>query len=335
MKKKIVFGIILSIVFTYLAFMKVDLKNFLSVLRNVKYQYTIPVIFLNLAGFVLRAYRWKYILEPVKVIKTRRLFSSVMISFMANNILPIRLGEFVRAYSIGKMENISKSSAFATIVIERILDVFFMLFLFMILLFLFPFALYFPENLIKNSYYFLFFSIVFLLFLLFIMWKREFVLDLIEKILKSFPQKVSDRIQNIVDSFIKGLDFFRNTRNFVPIVILTIIMWIIYMSGYYFGFFAFKFFTNDFYKFLLAGVVLLVVGSIGLMIPSAPGAIGTYHSFCILGLLITGLNDIDQTAAFAVYIHGANYISVILVGLFYFFKENMHFSDLKLSNEKS
>jgi len=335
MKKKILLGIILSIVFTYVAFMKVDLMNFLGVLRNVKYEYTIPVILFNLAGFYIRSVRWKYILEPVKSIKTKRLFSSVMISFMANNILPIRLGEFVRAYSIGKMENISKSSAFATVVIERILDVFFILFLFLILLFLSPIALHVPEGLVRNSYYVLIFSVIFLLFLLFIMWKREFVLSLIEKILKSFPKSVSERIQNIIDSFIKGLDFFRNTRNFIPIVLLTIIMWIIYMSGYYFGFLAFGFYSNDHYKFLLAGVVLLVLGCIGVMIPSAPGAIGTYHSFCILGLLITGLTDINQTAAYAVYIHGVNYIGVVLVGFIYFFKENMSLSDLKLSNEKS
>lgn len=335
MKKKIIFGIILSIVFTYLAFMKVDLKNFLSVLKNVKYQYTIPVVLLNLAGFVLRSVRWKYILEPVKLIKTKRLFSSVMISYMANNILPVRLGEFIRAYSIGKMENISKSSAFATVVIERIVDVFFMSFLFLILLFLFPFTLSFPEDLIKNSYYFLIFSVFFLMFLLFIVWKKEFVLSSVGKILKSFPKSVSDRIQNIIDSFIKGLDFFHNTRNFIPIIILTIVMWIIYMSSYYFGFLAFKFYEGDFYKFLLSGVVLLVLGSIGVMIPSAPGAIGTFHYFCILGLFITGLTDINQTAAYAVYIHSVNYIGIVSVGFIYFFKENMHFSDMKLSNEKS
>lgn len=167
------------------------------------------------------------------------------------------------------------------------------------------------------------------------MWKREFVLSSMEKILKLFPKSVSEKIQNVIDSFIKGLDFFRNTQNFIPIVIITIIMWIVYMSSYYFGFLAFEFYKDDFYKFLLAGVVLLVLGSAGVMIPSAPGAIGTYHSFCILGLLITGLTDINQTAAYALYIHIVNYIGVVLVGLIYFFKENMHISDLKISNEKS
>lgn len=334
MKKRYIIGIILSIIFTYLAFRNVDLVIFFRVFKSIKYGYAVPIVFCTMGGFVFRAIRWKYFIKPVKVITISRLFSSVMIGFMANNILPVRLGEIVRAYSIGKMENISKSSAFATVVIERVLDVFFMLFLFLLLLFLFP-LVNFPEELVKGTYYILILFLFVLIFLLFIMRKRDFVLNLIEKILSSFPEKISKSIQRVVDSFIKGLDFFHNTHHFIPIIFLTVLMWLLYMGSYYFAFMAFDFFNGSYHEFLLKGVVLLVLGSIGLMIPSAPGAIGTFHYFCILGLLIAGLNDKNQNASYAVFIHGINYISITSVGFIFFLKENMRLSEMGLKDEKS
>jgi len=331
MKKRYIIGIILSIVFTYLAFRNVDLVIFFRVFKSIKYGYAVPIVFCTMGGFVFRAIRWKYLIKPVKVINISKLFSSVMIGFMANNILPVRLGEIVRAYSIGKMENISKSSAFATIVIERVMDVFFMLFLFLLLLF----GVTFPEELVKSTYYILIFIFFVFIFLLFIMRKRDFVLNLIKKILSSFPEKISKRIQRVVDSFIKGLDFFHNTHHFIPIIFITVLMWFLYMGSYYFAFMAFDFFNESYHEFLLAGVVLLVLSSIGLMIPSAPGAIGTFHYFCILGLIIASLNDNNQAAAYAVFIHGINYISVTFVGLIFFLRENMRLSEMSLKDEKS
>ena len=334
MKKRYILGVILSIVFSYIAFKNVDFSEFYDILKNIKYLYILPISLGILGGFMLRALRWKYLIKPIKLIRFSRLFSSTMIGFMANNILPVRLGEIVRAYAIGKMENISRSSSFATVIIERVLDIFFMIMLFLILLFLFPLAVSFPEDVIKSGYYIFTFAIIFLIFLLFIVWKREFILNLVEKILKSFPEKISSKVHGIVDSFIKGLDFFRNTHNFIPILFISIIMWIVYLSSVYFAFLAFDFFIGSYFTFFLAGIVLLVLGSIGLMIPSAPGAIGTYHTFCILGLLILGIKR-NEAAAFAVFYHGVTYISVTLVGVIYFLRENMHLSEMSLEDEKS
>jgi len=335
MKKRYLVGILLSIIFSYIAFRNVNFSEFFEILKNTKYEYVIPITLCTLGGFVLRAFRWRYLIEPIKVIKFSRLFSSTMIGFMANNILPVRLGEIVRAFTIGKMENISKSSAFATVVIERVLDIFFVLILFLILLFLSPLALSFPEKLIERGYYIFIFAIFFLIFLLLMMKKKEFILNFIEKILISFPEKISKRIHRIVDSFIKGLEFFRNTHHFIPILFISIAMWLLYLGSYYFAFFAFDLFSGNYYMSFLAGVLLLVLGSIGLMIPSAPGAIGTFHTFCIWGLLIVGGADNNQAAAYAVFVHGVSYIAVTSVGFIYFLKEHIRLSEMDLEDEVS
>jgi len=233
------------------------------------------------------------------------------------------------------MENISKSSSFATVVVERVLDVFFILFLFLLLIFLFPFALSFPEDLVSKTYYFLIFSLIGLFVLIFMVWKKEVVLDIVEKVLRRFPDKIADKVHKVVNSFIKGLEFFRNTQHFVPILIITILMWSLYIGSYYFAFMAFGFFDNNLQTFMLAGLVILVMGSVGVMIPSAPGAIGTFHYFCGLGLLLVGITDKNQQMAYAFFVHGVNYIGITALGLWFFVKENLRFSEIKYEDNDS
>ena len=86
--------------------------------------------------------------------------------------------------------------------------------------------------------------------------------------------------------------------------------------------------------FLLAGVVILVMGSIGVMIPSAPGAIGPFHYFCGVGLLLLGITDKTQQMAYATFVHTLSYIAITVVGLIFFIKENLHFSEMKLENDQ-
>lgn len=122
MKWKLWLGIGISVLFLFLAFRKVNLHELKKALESANYIYLIPAILLTILSLWIRAFRWQYILQPVREIRVSSLFSATMIGFMANNLLPVRLGEFVRAYTIGEKERISKSSSLATIVVERIFD---------------------------------------------------------------------------------------------------------------------------------------------------------------------------------------------------------------------
>src|SRR5262249_26152989 len=72
--------------------------------------------------FWLTAVRWRILLGSTKRIGLHRLFGVTLIGFMANNVFPARIGEFVRAYALGRSESLAAPLAFATIVIERIFD---------------------------------------------------------------------------------------------------------------------------------------------------------------------------------------------------------------------
>ena len=119
MKLKVAIGLIISVVFIYLTFHTVDLKQIFHIIANANYLWLIPAIALMLISHYLRALRWQLMIEPIKNVKITPLFSALMIGYAANNVFPFRAGEFFRAYAIGKSEKISTSSAFATVFVER------------------------------------------------------------------------------------------------------------------------------------------------------------------------------------------------------------------------
>ena len=108
-------GLGLSVLLVALFFATVDVGHMLDALSSANYLYVAPAIGLYLIGVVFRTMRWQALLRHIKTISNRRLFPVVVIGYMANNLLPMRLGEVVRSYYLGEREQVSKSSALATI----------------------------------------------------------------------------------------------------------------------------------------------------------------------------------------------------------------------------
>jgi uncharacterized protein (TIRG00374 family) len=73
-------------------------------------------------GFVIRAERWKYLLEPIGHARFRTVLRTTVIGFGASAVLPARAGEVIRPYLLARAEGLSATAAFATIIVERILD---------------------------------------------------------------------------------------------------------------------------------------------------------------------------------------------------------------------
>lgn len=86
------------------------------------YLYMAPAVGVLFLALWLRCYRWSLLMRPVAVIAPRRLFSYAIIGYMANNLIPARAGEIVRAYVLGDREHVSKVGTLGTIAVERLFD---------------------------------------------------------------------------------------------------------------------------------------------------------------------------------------------------------------------
>ncbi len=314
MKKKFVIGILISLVFLYLAFRKVDAVELWAALKAANYWYILPNVVLVIGSMWMRAYRWKFMVNPIKKVGIGSLFPSVMIGFMANNVLPARLGEFVRAYSLGNKEKISRSATFATIMIERIFDGFALLLILWVSLLMYPDL---PGWVRKASNLFLLINIATLAFLVFIEIRRELALRFFNLVFRLLPTGLSSRAEEILEKFVSGLKVFRNVPSLLWILAWSIFLWVVVGISNYFIFLAFDQHPAVFASFILLGIVSLAV-----MLPSSPGFIGTFHAACVASFLVLNLNQ-AVSRPFSIVLHASQYIPITLLGLYYLRKEHL------------
>ena len=135
---KIIFGLLISFGFLFLAFRQLDFQQMKQAFSLANYWLLIPSLVIIFSSHWLRSLRWQFLLNPVKKIPVGNLFSALLIGYAANTILPAHLGEILRAYVIGRKREISVSSALATIVVERIIDVLSIVLIMAITLIIYP-----------------------------------------------------------------------------------------------------------------------------------------------------------------------------------------------------
>ena len=115
-------GIVVTLGFLFLFLWKVDFGETGKELQGANYFYFIPAVVCYFLSLAVRSLRWRFLLLHLKPVSISRLYPVVAIGYMANNMLPARLGELVRAHFLGEKEHISKASVFSTIGVERVLD---------------------------------------------------------------------------------------------------------------------------------------------------------------------------------------------------------------------
>jgi hypothetical protein len=322
-------GFLLAAVFLYLAFRGVNFGDLWDSLQRVNYLWVALLIPIIIISHWLRAVRWAYLLSPVKdTLSHRKLFSAVMIGFMVNNVLP-RVGEVVRAFAIGRSEGISKSSAFGTVVVERIIDMLTFLFILSAVLFLSPHSLDpFVDNVDAVRPFFLVGSLAFLAIFVVLFFKGESLFRLLNVLRTVVPKRYEERYQRLVESFLSGFSVTRRHDKFAMILLLSFLMYFFYALGLYIPFFAFDALAGHNLDFG-ASVILLTISTIAFALP-APGALGTYHSFLTVGLVrLYGVDEITALS-FSIITHEAGYILTSVVGLFFFLKDHLKVSEVAL-----
>jgi uncharacterized protein (TIRG00374 family) len=100
----------------------VDLEAAWEVLREASPAWVVASIACIAVDVALRALRWRGILAPVARLPLPPVAASLLVGYLANNVLPARLGELVRSHHLGDRTGISRASVLGTVVVERIVD---------------------------------------------------------------------------------------------------------------------------------------------------------------------------------------------------------------------
>ncbi len=215
-------GLVLSGALVALLLVRTDFAKLAEAFRRANYLFCIPMVAVVLLGMFVRAYRWRFIMAPLHRAAMRNLFSATMIGFMANYVLPARMGELIRAYLIGQKEAVSKSGAFGTIVVERLFDTFTVLIILMGVLFMIsrpdsPLDAAYAGALQAAGLLLCLAFVVVLGFLTLLRIKTDRTVDAARWCLQPLPRQAREKILGVLDAFASGLGAVRPGAHLVSL----------------------------------------------------------------------------------------------------------------------
>lgn len=317
MFKKIRFwiGLAVTLGFLYLFLRKVNFSEIGDALRMANYIYILPALAAYFIGVWFRAVRWRYLLKPIHSTSSAKLFPVVVIGYMANNILPFRTGELVRAYIMGEKERLSKMSILGSIVVERIFDGLALLF-FVAIVMLLPF-IQLPDWLTHVARIM---SIVFvgaLAFFLLIALSERWTARTVRLLLRFLPGTAAQRAGDQVRLFIEGTRVLHSPVNLAAVFVLSILIWVAEASMYFIMTYSFNL-HQPFYVILMS----TAAANLFLTLPSSPGGIGPFEWATGETLKLFGTGAALATS-YAVALHAVLLIPVSLLGFVFLWLANM------------
>ncbi len=299
-KPQSIIGIVISLLGIWWAFKDFEFNEFVNNIKDVHYEYILLACILIIFSVILRAIRWKLLFRKSDNVEVYPLFKYELIGYFGNNVLPLRLGEVLRAYILGQRYKLSKSYVLGTIIVERLLDTLSLMALSILLLFIYPME----DSLKELVYYGLGFGLV-IIVLLIAMNKLNLF-------------KSENRIVKLISNFIDGFKNIEPSK--IPqLFLLGCATWMIYWFDVHLIQYAFDFGMSP-----AQSLLVLVVTSLFMSIPSAPGMIGTFHAGVKLVMVDIFMFSIADADAFAIVVHAYGFIAYTLLGAIYFMRSQFH-----------
>ncbi|MCX5841735.1 MAG: lysylphosphatidylglycerol synthase transmembrane domain-containing protein [Deltaproteobacteria bacterium] len=308
-------GLLVSAFFIWLALRKVETAGVWQSIQSAKLPDLLLVTLIYYLQYLIRIWRWRILLEPLKETSFSNRFHATFIGFGANCVLPAHLGELVRANYLGRAERFSAGSIMGTIVVERVFDSLVLLLILIIGLAVTPFfgSGNFLFQFLRNAAILSGFILVFIIALVFFKSKTNAVITVLEKALFFLPVLWRKRMAETGRNFIKGLVPLKNVFRWAQAVFYSLLLWFsgliqVALIGHALGLgLPFS-----------AGFMIMALSALSVLVPSAPGYIGTFHYVVKFGFILYGIPEAKALSA-ATLLHATTYFPTLLLGLISFF----------------
>ena len=318
-KKRLLAGILLGGILLYFSLKDLDFHAIAEGVQHIRYVYVAGALFILFIMQILRSYRWGVLLSPIEQVDQISLFSITSVGFMLIVAIPARIGEFARPYLITRKSTIKMSSALGSIVLERVFD-------FLAIILLLPLVMFFtplPPWLVKSGILLLLTVAVTLCLFILLVVKKMPSMDLVHALLKRLPDRLSMRLEGAVTHFIEGFRAIERPRLFAYIFFLSLLIWLADVLSIYAMFFALGFNLS-----FMAALTVMIILIFGLIVPTAPGFVGNWHYFTMIGLLIFGISKTDAMT-FAIVHHALCITLTVTLGLIFLPSNTLNISKLK------
>lgn len=305
-------GFAVAAVFVYLAFGRMEWSSVSEVLRSARPGPLLLGLLLLASGFFVRIVRWWWMLRALEPeLELRSCARPFLTSLAVNNTMPLRAGDFVRAFGFRQALRSPPMRVVGTLVIERILDLFVLLALFFAGL-LGIAAGAFPPAFVTAGVALGATCLGGILVLAFAPTRLQ---ALLRRVLRSGPiagKAWAERAGGLIDHLFDGLSLLKSPRLAAQLLGLSIVAWL--LEGSMFAAVAWSLRADS---SPLGPWFALATGTLATLLPSSPGYVGTFDYFAILGLTAYGASR-AAAAAFALLVHLILWLPVTLVGALYF-----------------
>ncbi len=314
-------GFVLAALLLYLAFRGTDFGEIWAAFAQADYRWLVPVVVVLLGSHVLRAWRWQILLRALPESeldghdpRLRPAFYSLMIGYMVNYAAP-RLGEVARTANMASRSRLSFSSVFGTVVAERVLDIFMLMFAMISVVVLLADRLVAVEDLLLSPFesgnLWWMIGIGALIVLVIVLLVMVF-----RRLLQHRPDlpflRWTTAMKPLYDSFVDGFATIRRSPQRWMIVAITLGMWFCYALAAHIPFVMLHM-EDQFAISLLDSWSIMVLGTLGIVVPS-PGGTGSYHYITVETLV--RLFDVARSpaASYAFLTHAAQLVLYVITG---------------------
>ncbi len=294
-------GLAISVVALWWAFRDTDWSAFgAALLAGNPWLIALSAAVLLLA-VPIRGTRWRLFLRPMADVPLRVTSEATVVGYFGNNVLPVRMGEMLRAYFLARQMNLPVSKVLGTVLLDRMID----MASFLPLVVLLPLVAFVPPELRTIT-------------------RLGIVMAMIPPALIWWLGRKDDvswapvRLQRLAGNMRSGFSSLRSGRSLPPIVLTTVALWTCYYFSLHFGQAAMGLNLTWGQTYSLLVVTTLVIA-----IPAAPGFVGTYHAAVIFMLhTVLGHSAGDAQAA-AVVLHAIGFVPYTVLGAIFFLKSHI------------
>jgi len=297
----------------YFLLKDIDWKLFLNYLAQGRSLLIVTGISVYLSSFAVRGLRWKFLSSHIGNFKTTELTMLTMSGYAVNNVMPVRIGEFARAWVTGKNKKVSRTAVLASIFVERVFDGLTIAAILFIILFFYPFP---PNVKTLGLMAFVFFLLLFL-FIMFGTFSKK-PAEILGFIRKKIP--ASGFVIDVAEKFLKGASSIKSVKIFLLVTFLSFAVWGLELAVYILLTSAFGVDIP-----VVAYLFMLCAANLGMLIAPTPGGLAVFQAAIVYSLKHFSILY-EKGMAVAVVLHMSQIIPVTIIGLLWLWYNHISIS---------
>ncbi len=321
-RARIALGGVAALILLAFFFRGVDWGSLGRAFAQARWPYLVGLVVTVVVTYLLRAWRWGYLLSPLERVPFRRLFSATIIGFTAAMAIP-RAAEILRPYLISRHHSIRTSAGFATIILERLVDLFTVLLLFGLYLFVLPHPTQQTRgpllDMLKMAGIVTALATLGILVVLIVFHVyAERAVSAAERLLARLPPRLTQPLLRALRAFADGLAVLKApVWHLAAIFGQSLLVWLSIALGFYFNNLAFGIDLPFHSTFLLLSFL-----TVGVAIPT-PGMVGGFHEFYLLAMTKAFGVANDTAVAAGIAAHALSNLPILILGLIFLGREGL------------